>query len=100
MNHLANEKAPSFIFATLPIVITLLLMCCQILYFGDFTPHVSLIISYLQNGYSIKTSIAAVDQLLNRGGILSMAWVMTLILIALSFGAAQEKNRLFSNNTE
>ncbi|MDE1461286.1 hypothetical protein [Spartinivicinus poritis] len=54
MTHLASKKEPSFIIATLPIAITLLLMCCQILYFGDFTPHIPLIIGIIVTGMTGK----------------------------------------------
>lgn len=40
----------------------------------------------MQNGFKIKTSSAEVNQILNRGGIVSMTDTMTLIIIALALG--------------
>lgn len=42
------------------------------------------------NGYSIETGITQIDGLLNRGGVQSMMWTISLILIALGFGGALE----------
>lgn len=36
---------------------------------------------------------SAIDSLLNRGGIQSMTWVITLVMIALGFGGALEHTR-------
>jgi NhaC family Na+:H+ antiporter len=49
------------------------------------------IFDFANNGYSIETGIAEIDSLLNRGGIQSMMWTISLILIALGFGGALEK---------
>jgi len=46
---------------------------------------------YANNGYSIETGIKEIDSLLNRGGIQSMMWTISLILIALGYGGALEK---------
>lgn len=46
--------------------------------------------AYAFSGYEIATGVAEVDGLLNRGGIQSMTWVITLLLIALSFGGVLE----------
>lgn len=42
------------------------------------------------NGFSIDTGNTEIDGLLNRGGIQSMMWTISLILIALGFGGALE----------
>lgn len=47
----------------------------------------------MQNGFSSDTGIASVDKLLSKGGIQSMTWVITLVLIALGFGGTLEKTR-------
>jgi NhaC family Na+:H+ antiporter len=47
----------------------------------------------MQNGYTSDTGIAAVDKLLSKGGIQSMTWVITLVLIALGFGGMLEQTR-------
>ncbi|MGB5863321.1 MAG: Na+/H+ antiporter NhaC [Sulfitobacter sp.] len=49
------------------------------------------IFGYANSGYSIDTGIAEIDSLLNRGGIQSMMWTISLILIALGFGGALER---------
>ena len=47
----------------------------------------------MQNGYTSETGIEAVDKLLSKGGIQSMTWVITLVLIALGFGGILEQTR-------
>jgi NhaC family Na+:H+ antiporter len=49
------------------------------------------VFTYAQSGYKIDTGIAAVDKLLNAGGIQSMMWTISLMLIALGFGGALER---------
>ncbi len=49
------------------------------------------VFQYANNGYSIETGISQIDGLLNRGGIQSMMWTISLILIALGFGGALER---------
>jgi NhaC family Na+:H+ antiporter len=51
------------------------------------------IFTYGNSGYSIDTGISEIDSLLNRGGIQSMMWTISLVLIALGFGGALEKTR-------
>lgn len=46
---------------------------------------------YANSGYKIDTGVEAIDTLLNRGGIQSMMWTISLVLIALGFGGALEK---------
>lgn len=45
------------------------------------------------SGYSIETGMAAMDSLLNRGGIMSMTWIIMLVIFALGFGGALERTR-------
>ncbi|MFC3286128.1 Na+/H+ antiporter NhaC [Litchfieldella rifensis] len=47
----------------------------------------------MQSGYTSDTGIEAVDRLLSKGGIQSMTWVITLVLIALGFGGMLERTR-------
>ena len=47
----------------------------------------------MQNGYVSETGVASVDELLSKGGIVSMTWIITLVLIALGFGGILEKTR-------
>ncbi len=47
--------------------------------------------TYANSGYSVTTGVADIDPLLNRGGIQSMMWVISLVLLALGLGGALEK---------
>lgn len=47
----------------------------------------------MQSGYVSTTGTAAVDSLLSKGGIQSMMWVTSLMIIALGFGGILEKTR-------
>ena len=48
------------------------------------------VFDYANNGYAIQTNIVEIDSLLNRGGVQSMMWTISLVLIALGFGGALE----------
>lgn len=45
------------------------------------------------SGFSLATGSEALDNLLNRGGVTSMTWVITLMMFALAFGGALERTR-------
>lgn len=45
----------------------------------------------LHYGFELETGVAIVDKLLNRGGLDSMLWTISLIIFALSFGGILEK---------
>lgn len=47
--------------------------------------------TYANTGYAIATGVSEVDALLNRGGIQSMMWTISLVIIALGFGGALER---------
>jgi NhaC family Na+:H+ antiporter len=47
--------------------------------------------NYANSGYSIETGVSEIDSLLNRGGVQSMMWTISLVLIALGFGGALER---------
>ncbi len=49
------------------------------------------ILTFAHSGYKIETGSAALDNLLNRGGVTSMTWVITLMMFALAFGGALER---------
>jgi len=49
------------------------------------------VFNYANSGYAIETGVAEIDSLLNRGGIQSMMWTISLVLIALGFGGALER---------
>lgn len=51
------------------------------------------VFAYMQDGFKIQSGIKEIDSLLNRGGIQSMTWVITLVMIALGFGGALEHTR-------
>lgn len=48
---------------------------------------------YSNSGFKIASGSDAIDTLLNRGGIQSMMWTVSLVLVALAFGGALEKTR-------
>lgn len=47
----------------------------------------------MQSGYVSTTGVPEVDKLLTKGGIQSMMWVTSLMLIALGFGGILERTR-------
>ncbi|MCC3381642.1 Na+/H+ antiporter NhaC [Paenibacillus farraposensis] len=53
-----------------------------------YAPNTSFtsIANIMQNGFISKTGVASVDVLLTRGGIQSMMWSVSLILLALALG--------------
>lgn len=51
------------------------------------------VFTYAHSGFKMDTGVADLDKLLNRGGIESMTWVLTLVMIALCFGGALERTR-------
>ena len=50
--------------------------------------------NFMNYGFSIKTGVATVDKLLNRGGLQSMMWTVSLGFLGLSFGGILEKTRM------
>lgn len=51
------------------------------------------VFAVMQNGFDSATGTAAVDELLSKGGIQSMMWTISLVLIALGFGGILEQTR-------
>lgn len=47
--------------------------------------------NYMNYGFSIETGVAEVDRLLNRGGLQSMMWTVSLGFLGLAFGGLLEK---------
>ena len=47
--------------------------------------------SFMNYGFGIETGVAAVDKLLNRGGIQAMMWTVSLGYLGLSYGGILEK---------
>lgn len=52
--------------------------------FGDVT-------AAMMTGYKADTGIPQIDILLSKGGVMSMMWVISLIMIAMAFGGVLEK---------
>lgn len=77
----AWKKVPAIPTLLLSIIVTIVI--CFI-----YNPHTSLaqIASYMQDGFVSKTGVKDVDKLLTRGGMQSMMWSVSLILLALSLG--------------
>lgn len=50
------------------------------------------VLTALHNGYSGESGLQAVDELLNRGGMESMLWTVSLILCAMIFGGVMAKS--------
>jgi len=67
------------------------------------------IIDAAHYGFGIESGVEMVDELLNRGGLDSMLWTVSLILLAMVFGGIMEKTGMlqaignsilrFANNT-
>ncbi|WP_282610930.1 Na+/H+ antiporter NhaC [Pelagibius sp. Alg239-R121] len=49
------------------------------------------VFAYANSGYKIDSGISEIDSLLNRGGIQSMMWTISLVLLALGLGGALER---------
>ncbi|WP_088547813.1 Na+/H+ antiporter NhaC [Paenibacillus aquistagni] len=72
-----------------PAIPTLLAsIACTIVVLYIFHPHTQLaeISTLMQNGYVSQSGVESVDKLLSRGGIQSMMWSVSLILLALALG--------------
>ena len=52
------------------------------------------VMAVAQTGYAAETGLAAVDALLNRGGMISMLPTVALIICALAFGGVMERTGL------
>ncbi|MBA2883122.1 NhaC family Na+:H+ antiporter [Desulfosalsimonas propionicica] len=51
------------------------------------------IFAVMQSGFQSSTGVETVDALLSKGGIQSMMWVISLLIIALGFGGILERTR-------
>ncbi|MBT8080450.1 MAG: Na+/H+ antiporter NhaC [Gammaproteobacteria bacterium] len=51
------------------------------------------VMSTMMTGYQSDTGNAQLDALLSKGGVMSMMWVISLIMIAMAFGGVLEKTR-------
>ena len=77
----ARKKVPAIPTLLLSIAVTIGIIYC-------YHPHTSFsqIATYMQDGFVSKTGVKTVDQLLTRGGMQSMMWSVSLILLALALG--------------
>lgn len=56
----------------------------------------SAIIDAVHYGFVSETGVAAVDDLLSRGGLDSMMWTISLILVAMCFGGVMERSGMLA----
>ncbi len=54
---------------------------------------VTTVVTVMQDGFVSDTGVDSVDELLSTGGIQSMMWTISLVLIALAFGGMLEQMR-------
>ncbi|USS89186.1 Na+/H+ antiporter NhaC [Fructilactobacillus cliffordii] len=100
--HILTSNFPVSVWMLLPVVLLLICAWTKIptiptlfinitvtIIITFFTPHhpsFAKVADVMENGFTIKTSSAEVNQILNRGGISSMTGTMTLIILALALG--------------
>ncbi|MCJ8010840.1 Na+/H+ antiporter NhaC [Paenibacillus sp. KQZ6P-2] len=83
----------------IPAIPTLLLCIgCTIIILFIYHPQTSFLdlSKLMQNGYVSSTGVESVDKLLTRGGIQSMMWSVSLILLALSLGGLLVELKIIS----
>lgn len=56
--------------------------------------EISKALAIINQGYSIQSGMESVDNLLSRGGIQSMMWSISLVLLALSLGGVLGKTKV------
>lgn len=54
----------------------------------------------MQSGYASQTGVAAVDNLLTRGGLNGMMWTISLVFLAMAFGGVLARTRALSTVLE
>mgnify|MGYP005987637191 CR=1 FL=1 len=59
----------------------------------NYDYNLNQVLTFAHSGFKISTDTASLDSLLNRGGVSSMTWVITLMMFALAFGGALERTR-------
>jgi len=59
----------------------------------NYDYNLNQVLTFAHSGFKINTDTASLDSLLNRGGVSSMTWVITLMMFALAFGGALERTR-------
>lgn len=76
-------------FAAIPTVLIGVLVASLIAFFMQGA-GVHEIFMVLQDGFVSETGVEVVDQLLTKGGVMSMTWVVTLTIFALAFVGSLE----------
>ncbi|UNU72658.1 Na+/H+ antiporter NhaC [Moraxella nasovis] len=76
-------------FPALPTVLGGVIVACLVAV-GVQGVDIKDLFNVLQNGVVSTTGVEIVDKLLSKGGVMSMTWVVTLTLLALSFVGALE----------
>lgn len=61
--------------------------------FINYDYNLNQLLSFAHSGFKISSGSESLDSLLNRGGVTSMTWVVTLMMFALAFGGALERTR-------
>jgi Na+:H+ antiporter, NhaC family len=87
---LAYRKLP-----IIPILLTGVIVSTAVSFF--LIPDLSMqkVINVLQNGLQMETGNEAVNNIVNQGGLLSMMWSISLVLIALGLGGVIQALGLF-----
>ena len=58
---------------------------------GNYGYNFNEVLTFAHSGFKIETGTDSLNSLLNRGGVTSMTWVITLMMFALAFGGALER---------
>ena len=58
---------------------------------GSYGYNFNDVLTFAHSGFKIDTGTDSLNSLLNRGGVTSMTWVITLMMFALAFGGALER---------
>ena len=61
--------------------------------FINYDYSLNQLLTFAHSGFTISSGSESLDSLLNRGGVTSMTWVVTLMMFALAFGGALERTR-------
>lgn len=61
--------------------------------FINYDYSINQLLTFAHSGFKISSGSETLDSLLNRGGVTSMTWVVTLMMFALAFGGALERTR-------
>ncbi|WP_394239101.1 Na+/H+ antiporter NhaC [Niallia oryzisoli] len=77
----AAKKVPAIPTLLLSVTVTI-----GVIYFYQPSTSFAQIATYMQDGYISNTGVPTVDELLTRGGMQSMMWSVSLILLALALG--------------